>query len=192
MPELEINYLLFTVTWVDATWASCSLTVLRFSFHAERRVWSCCQSPSPKVRCIVDDTYTTPSPWATWVSLTSHNVADPGPEIFPSRKPGSASKNRHFKPPKWFLSSRKYDPGCSSRIRIRIFYPSRIQRSKHRISDPDPQHWHHIFCFVLQGTGGNPLYEIRALGSDILTRNFLFSIFCPCKRPRNTGTIIRI
>jgi hypothetical protein len=28
--------------------------------------------------------------------------------------PGSASKN--FNPKKWFLSSRKYDPGCSSRI----------------------------------------------------------------------------
>ena len=42
---------------------------------------------------------------------------------------------------KMFLSSRKYDPGCSSRIRILIFYPSRIQGSKrHRIPDPDPQH----------------------------------------------------
>ncbi len=29
-------------------------------------------------------------------------------------------------PKKWFLSSRKYDPGCSSRIRVLIFYPSRI------------------------------------------------------------------
>ncbi len=45
--------------------------------------------------------------------------------------------------PKWlFLSSRKYDPGQSSRIRILIFYPSRIQGSKsHRITEPDPQHW---------------------------------------------------
>jgi hypothetical protein len=34
--------------------------------------------------------------------------------------PGSASKNLSIltpkKPKKWFLSSRKYDPGCSSRI----------------------------------------------------------------------------
>jgi hypothetical protein len=31
----------------------------------------------------------------------------------------------------------KFDPGCSSRIRILIFYPSRIQGSKrHRIPDP--------------------------------------------------------
>jgi hypothetical protein len=27
---------------------------------------------------------------------------------------------------KWVLSSRKYDPGCSSRIRMLTFYPSRI------------------------------------------------------------------
>ncbi len=40
---------------------------------------------------------------------------------------------------------RNYDPGCSSRIRILNFYPSRIQGSKrHRIPDPDSQHcnWH--------------------------------------------------
>ncbi len=49
--------------------------------------------------------------------------------------------------PVWFLSSQKYDPGCSSRIRILTFYHSgsrgrkgtgsRIQASKrHRIPDP--------------------------------------------------------
>ncbi len=41
--------------------------------------------------------------------------------------PGSTSKNICISiPKKWFLSSRKYDPGCSSRIRIPTFYPSRI------------------------------------------------------------------
>jgi hypothetical protein len=44
--------------------------------------------------------------------------------------PGSAWKNLSILTPKetkkWFLSSRKYDPGCSSRIRILTFYPSRI------------------------------------------------------------------
>jgi hypothetical protein len=48
----------------------------------------------------------------------------PGSDFFPSRirtvsipDPGSASKNlRILTPKKWFLSSRKYDPGCSSRI----------------------------------------------------------------------------
>jgi hypothetical protein len=46
----------------------------------------------------------------------------PGSELSPSRipDPGSASKNLSIltpkKPKKGFLSSRKYDPGCSSRI----------------------------------------------------------------------------
>jgi hypothetical protein len=58
--------------------------------------------------------------------------------------PGFASKElQYFNPKKWFLSSRKYNPGCSSRIRILTLYPSRIQGSKrHRIPDPDPQHCH--------------------------------------------------
>jgi hypothetical protein len=54
-------------------------------------------------------------------------IPDTGSDFFPSRipdpnclHPGSASKNLSIltqkKPTKWFLSSRKYDPGCSSRI----------------------------------------------------------------------------
>ncbi len=71
---------------------------------------------------------------------------DPGSEFFPSGSriqgqkipdPGSGSTSKNlsiFQPKKLFLSSRKYDPGCLSRIRILIFYPSRIQESKrHRI-----------------------------------------------------------
>jgi hypothetical protein len=58
---------------------------------------------------------------------------------------------KYFYPEKWFLSSRKYDLGCSSRISDPDpdFLPipdlgSRIQGSKrHRIPDPDLQH-----CFV--------------------------------------------
>jgi hypothetical protein len=46
-----------------------------------------------------------------------------------------------FKPPKKFLSSRKYNPGCSSRIQI--FYPSRIpDPGVKKAPDPDPQHWY--------------------------------------------------
>ncbi len=81
----------------------------------------------------------------------------PGSDFFPSRIPdpnfpipdsGSASKNLSFlTPKKWFLSSRKYDPGCSSRIpdpdpySLSISDPgSWIQGSKrHRIPNPDPQ-----------------------------------------------------
>jgi len=68
--------------------------------------------------------------------------------------PGSASKNLSIltqkKPIKWFLSSRKYDPGCSpgSRIRMLTFYPSRIPdpgSERHRIPDPDPQ-----LCFFTE------------------------------------------
>ncbi len=42
---------------------------------------------------------------------------------------------------KLFLSSRKNDVGCSSRIPGPDFFPFRIPESKkHRITDPDPQH----------------------------------------------------
>ncbi len=49
---------------------------------------------------------------------------------------------KYYNPKKWFLSSRKYDLGCSSRPDPdHDFYPSRIRGSKrHRIPDPDPQH----------------------------------------------------
>ncbi len=64
-------------------------------------------------------------------------IPDPGSDFFPSRipdptcrHPESASKNLSILTPqktkKWFLSSSKYDPGCSSRIRMLTFYPSRI------------------------------------------------------------------
>ncbi len=67
----------------------------------------------------------------------------PVSEFFPSRIPDPGSKrfpNPHphlrtivFEPKKLFLSSRKYDLGCSSRIRILIFFThpgSRIQGKK--------------------------------------------------------------
>jgi hypothetical protein len=53
----------------------------------------------------------------------------PGSELSLSRI--RIKEFKYFNPKKWFLSSRKYDPGC----------PSRIQGSKRqRIPDPDPQH----------------------------------------------------
>ncbi len=62
--------------------------------------------------------------------------------------PGSSSKNLSILTPKkakkWFLSSKKYDPGCSSRILMLTFsHPgSRGQKgTQSRIPDPDPQHW---------------------------------------------------
>ncbi len=68
----------------------------------------------------------------------------PGSEFFPSRIPDP--HQRIFLPKNWFLSSRKYGPGCSSRIRILIFtHPvsgSRSQKStSSEIPDPVAQHW---------------------------------------------------
>jgi hypothetical protein len=55
-------------------------------------------------------------------SGSDFSITDPGSKFF---HPGSASKNfKYYSPKKWFLSSRIFDPGCSSRIRILTFYPS--------------------------------------------------------------------
>ncbi len=56
--------------------------------------------------------------------ISDQTFFHPGSEIF---HPGSRIRIKEFKyfnPKKWFLSYRKYDLGCSSRIRI--FHPSRI------------------------------------------------------------------
>ncbi len=54
---------------------------------------------------------------------------DPGSDFFPSQilDPGSASMSLSILTQKRLLSSKKYDPGCSSRIRILTFYSSRIR-----------------------------------------------------------------
>ncbi len=60
------------------------------------------------------------------------SVADPvclsRIRLFPSRI--YIKEFKYFNPKKCFLSSRKYDPGFSSRIRILIFYLSRIKGSE--------------------------------------------------------------
>jgi hypothetical protein len=88
------------------------------------------------------------------------SIPDPGSDFFPSRipdpnclhpKPGSRIRIKEFKcfnPRKRFLSSRKYDPGCSSRIpdpNDGDFYPSRIPDpgvKKALVPDLDPQLWY--------------------------------------------------
>ncbi len=113
-------------------------------------------------------------------------ILDPGSDFFPSRipdpnclHPGSRILIKEFmyfnpqtNPKKLFLSSKKYDPGCSSRIPDpdSDFLPipdpgSRIQGSKrHPILDPDPQHWHkHVVFFIwsiLLGMSGWELLQI--------------------------------
>jgi hypothetical protein len=61
----------------------------------------------------------------------------PDPNIFPSRI--RIKEFKCFNPKK--LCSRKYDPGCSFRIRKLIFYPCRIPDPRvKKAPDPDPQH----------------------------------------------------
>jgi hypothetical protein len=69
------------------------------------------------------------------------SIPDPGSEIFPSRI--RTKEFQYFNPKKWFLSSKKYDPGCSSPIPDT---GSRGQK-RHRIpdsADQDPQHWRKV------------------------------------------------
>ncbi len=75
-----------------------------------------------------------PGSWIRFFSI-------PDPEFFPSRIRNKESK--YFNPKKWFLSSRKHDPGCSSRIPDPdpdfLTHPG---SRRHRI--PDPQHLKNI------------------------------------------------
>jgi hypothetical protein len=65
---------------------------------------------------------------------TNFSIPYPGSKKFRIRI--RIKEFNYFLRKKLFPSFRKYDPGCSSRIRIQTFYPSRIQESKrHRIPD---------------------------------------------------------
>jgi hypothetical protein len=67
-------------------------------------------------------------------SIPDPNCLHPGSRILKEFKYFNPKKAK-----KWFLSSKKYDPGCSSRIPDpdADFIPSRIQGSKrHPIPDP--------------------------------------------------------
>jgi hypothetical protein len=72
---------------------------------------------------------------------SNFSIPDPGSRVKKIPDPGFDSHKRIkvFLTQKMVLSSWKYDPGCSSRIRILIFLPSRIQGSK-RQRIPDPLH----------------------------------------------------
>jgi hypothetical protein len=50
------------------------------------------------------------------------SIPDPGSELFPSRIPDPHQRIKYFSP-KWFLRSKKYDPGGSSRIPDPDFLP---------------------------------------------------------------------
>ncbi len=78
------------------------------------------------------------------IRIRLFSILDPGSEFFHIRIPDTPQRIKELKylnPKKWFLSSRKYDSDCSSRIPDPYFYLSRIQGSKgHRNPDPDPLH----------------------------------------------------
>jgi hypothetical protein len=67
------------------------------------------------------------------------SIPDPGSEFLPSRIRQCHQKFKYFNPKKWFLSSRKYDPGYSSWdpdpdfLLIRI--PDPGVKKRHRIPD---------------------------------------------------------
>ncbi len=80
------------------------------------------------------------------------SIPDPGYRVekIPDPGSGTASKNLSILTQKLFLNSWKYYPGCSSRIRILIVYPSRIPDpgvKRHRT--PDPQHCRYLVFIVL-------------------------------------------
>jgi hypothetical protein len=97
--------------------------------------WRNCYDPDPDFMLNPDQDHIPMGKKAVW------RIRDvyPGSDFFPSRirtvsiqDPGSSSKNLSILTPppkkKWFLSSKKYDPGCSSRIPDpdADFLPSRI------------------------------------------------------------------
>jgi hypothetical protein len=88
------------------------------------------------------------------------DLSIPDPNFFPH--PGSTSKNLNILTPKNFLSSRKYDTGCSSRIRNLIFYPSRIR---------DPQYCRRII-FLFDGESITWGSFLRAFGSGSAVLGF--------------------
>ncbi len=63
------------------------------------------------------------SPWSV---IFAFLAVIPDPIFFHSGSRIRIKEFKYFNPKKWFLSSRKYDQGSSSRIRILTFYPSRI------------------------------------------------------------------
>ncbi len=76
--------------------------------------------------------------WIRIVCIPDTNFFHPGSRIH-------IKKFKYINPKKWFLSSWKYDPGCSSRIRIpdpnflhpgSIFFPSRIRIKEFKYFTP--------------------------------------------------------
>ncbi len=86
---------------------------------------------------------------------------------------GQSGEFKYCNPKKWFLSSQKYDPGFSSRIRIldpdpdflpipdpdlgsQILDPGvkKARDPRSRIPDPDLQHWRFRIALAVGGSVG--------------------------------------
>jgi hypothetical protein len=122
-------------------------------------------------------------------------IPDPGFELSPSRipDPGSSSKNLSILTPKkakkWFLSSKNYDPGCSSRISDpdADFLPSRIpdpEVKKVPYPIPDPGSGSATLVVTIESLSGGSGYilvrmEIRARLKNFHYREteIFFSLF---------------
>ncbi len=95
----------------------------------------------------------------------------PGSRILFFSIPNSGSAEKYFKPKKWVISSGKYDSGCSSRIGILTFYPSRI---------PDPGVKRQrilpgvaLLCFGEDLCGGTALRSLPQLVFKLLAESSL-------------------
>jgi hypothetical protein len=102
---------------------------------------------SQEISALVGQRVTVPRQcYGSGMFISDSTFFHPGSEFFPSRI--HIKEFKYFNPKKLFLSSRKYDSGCSSRIRILIFYPSRIQGSKrHQTGSATLYSGHHQFIF---------------------------------------------
>ncbi len=125
--------------------------------------------------------------------LQIFSIPDPGSKRFRIPDPLQSI----FNPQKLFLSSRKYDSGCSSRTRILIFDPSRIQDSGVK-NEPDPGSAR-LILKPSAGGGSEPgrqdVRELprvppgRPLGAGADHRapragNSRHQVAIPCRRPR--------
>ncbi len=128
-----------------------------------------------------------------WIHANSFvDFFHPGSQIFSIPDPGSASKNVSILPKKLFPSSRKYDPGCSSRIRILIFYPPGFKKesdsgSARLHADPDPGlPRHETLNFFIVNIVTRPLQKHTYLDQDYCKKKNNFPLFhCYSIRNKN-------
>ncbi len=124
----------------------------RYDLHSVREFWGCLKCLDLDQDKQISEKPGSGCGYETVFRIRDVYLGSPDPTFFLSRIRIFWSRIRikefeYFDPKKWFIISRKYDPGCSSRIRILTFYPSRIQGSKRhriRIRNTDPEQW--IVC----------------------------------------------